>query len=115
MKRDGKGTMRRPRIYVDFNELLEEDLVLLSQTDVKPDSSGAPIQLQVGMRVHVYSDDVDEHGNPDNLVADGVVELNTAGGWASAAKWCCRIDRAGIRNESEDALAEASSERGPSS
>lgn len=48
----------RPRIYVDFNEMLDTDLVLLAQNDTKADSSGSDVQLSVGMPVHVYSDDV---------------------------------------------------------
>jgi len=49
--------MDRPRIYVDFNELLEPDLVLLSKTDVRADSSGAEVALVEGLRVYVYEDD----------------------------------------------------------
>ncbi len=94
--------MDRPRIYVDFNEMLEERLVLLSKVDVKPDSSGRDVVLVEGMEVHVYSDDKDATGAVDNLIADGVVERNVAGHWAAAAKWCCRIDAAGIRHESDD-------------
>lgn len=88
----------RPRIYVDFNEMVEPDLVLLSQTDIKTDSQGAPVQLAEGLPVHVYMDDPDEHGNPGALIADGVVESNPGQGWAAAAKWCCRIDKNGIRH-----------------
>jgi hypothetical protein len=54
------------------------------------------------MRVHVYSDDVDDDGRVDNLIADGVVERNIASGWTAAAKWCCRIDTNGIRHESDE-------------
>ena len=37
--------MKEPRIYVDFNELLEEDLVLLSKNDTELDSAGNLVQL----------------------------------------------------------------------
>lgn len=93
--------MDRPRLYVDFNEMLEPDLVLLSQTDTKVDSSGATIALSEGLRVHVYMDDVDDEGRPDNLVASGLVERHPGTGFGQAARWCCRIDAAGIRHESE--------------
>ncbi len=89
--------MDRPRLYVDFNEMLDEDLVLLSKGDVKADSSGADIDLHAGMRVHIYMDDVDENGVEDPLIADGVVEAAPRTGWSAAAKWCCRIDTKGIR------------------
>jgi hypothetical protein len=87
----------RPRIYVDFNEMLDKDLVLLSQKDIKPDSSGTEIRLSAGSPVHIYSDDV---GADDPiLIADGTVELNVDTGWSAHVKWCCRIDAAGIREE----------------
>jgi hypothetical protein len=93
--------MDRARIYADFNEMIERDLVLLSKTDDKQDSSGALVTLREGMRVYVYSDDMDENGRTDNLIAEGVVERNTRSDWSSAARWCCRIDGAGIHHESD--------------
>jgi len=84
-----------------FNEMIEEDLVLLSTTDIKEDSQGNPIVLKEGLKVKVYSDDLSGCDEVDNLIADGVVELNTHAGWASEAKWNCRINTAGIYNESQ--------------
>lgn len=89
--------MDRPRLYIDLNEALEPDLFLLSQGDTKPDSAGGSVHLEEGLRVYVYNDD----GEPDPFVAAGTVERNTAGGWSSAARWCCRIDEDGIRHLSE--------------
>ena len=43
--------MNTPRLYVDFNELLEADLVLLSQQDIKLDSDGNEIVLFDGRQV----------------------------------------------------------------
>lgn len=87
----------RPRIYVDFNEFLDKDLVLLSRGDTTLDSSATEVRLAERMPVHVYSDDV----APDDplLIADGIAERNTDTGWSAHVKWCCRIDAAGIREE----------------
>lgn len=94
--------MKQSRISVDFNEMLEPDLVLLSKTDVRTNSSGETVLLREGLVVHVYEADVGADDQPENLVADGVVERNRSdASWASAAKWCCRIDGSGIRHESE--------------
>jgi hypothetical protein len=93
--------MDRPRIDVDFNEMLEKDLVLLSQTDEKEDSSGQLINLQEGLRVFIYSEDPDENGKPDNILAEGTVERNLRTDWSANAKWCCRIDEKSIRHESD--------------
>ena len=40
--------MDRPRIYVDFNEMLEADLVLLSKEDTKRDSAWQIVILDEG-------------------------------------------------------------------
>ena len=67
----------KARLYVDFNEMIEENLVLLSKTDFKIDSNGETIELKEGMTVEIYMDDENERNEKDNLVATGIVELNT--------------------------------------
>jgi hypothetical protein len=92
----------RARVYVDFNEMPSPDEVLLSQSDTKLDSMGAEVRFVQGGSVAVYQDDPDEHGRPDQLVADGIAVLNTRNDWTSAAKWILRIDTRGIRRASEE-------------
>jgi len=83
----------RPRLYVDFNEILEPGLYLLSKDDVKTDSSGALVHLREGDHVWVYSDDGDKDGQPDALLAKGKIERNQAlDSWAAAVRWCVRLD-----------------------
>jgi len=91
----------KPIIYVDFNEMVEPDLVLLSQKDFKKDKDGNDIHLVEGMLISVYMDDEDINGKQDDLIANGVIELNTAKDWSSHIKWCCRIDERDICNESD--------------
>lgn len=86
------NALDRARLRVDFNELVEEDLVLLSVEDEKTDSDGNRVLLKNGMRVYLYMEDADEGGRPTNLLATGVVEENRAAGWAAHVEWCCRID-----------------------
>jgi hypothetical protein len=94
--------MSTSRILVDFNELVEPDLVLLSKTDEKFDSSGAVMSLFTGQQIRIYSDDIDNNGLSDNLIAEGIVELNISNlKWTKNAKWCCRINALGTRSESE--------------
>lgn len=95
-------TMDKARIRVDFNELVQSDLVLLSQGDLIVDSSGTEILLTEGLPVFVYEYNNYADGEQEYLLADGLVELNDTavnGLWSKAAKWCCRIDSLGIRNE----------------
>jgi hypothetical protein len=93
--------MTKPILNVDFNEMLNTDLVLVSQGDVKFDVTGNPIHLRVGMLVSLYSEDFDAEGKPDHLIAEGTIERNNTEGWAAHVRWCCRIDGNGIRNQSQ--------------
>lgn len=96
--------MKEPRIYVDFNEMIEDDLVLLSKTDLKEDSKGNFVEFKEGMKVKIYMDDTDDNNREDDIIADGIVEENTYAekfSWTSEAKWNCRIDKNGIYHESD--------------
>lgn len=87
--------MDKPRIRVDFNELIEEDLILLSKTDQREDSDGNVIDLSSGLEVSIYEYNHYDDGTKEYLLADGVVELNSSGK-SPIAKWCCRISGNGI-------------------
>jgi hypothetical protein len=93
--------MKRPQFCVDFNELIEKNLVALSAGDEKLSITGEKILLREGLAIDVYSDDLNDRGKPDNLIASGIVERHSSAGWAKEIKWCCRIDAQGIRHESE--------------
>ncbi|MEK8034985.1 hypothetical protein AACH06_29570 [Ideonella sp. DXS29W] len=87
------------RVYVDFNELLAPDVILLSQSDTRVDRDGHTVKLVEGMELGVYSDD----NEPDDIVADGVVWRNTDTGWSAHVKWVLKIDARGIRYEPKTA------------
>lgn len=94
--------MDKARIQVDFNELVQPDLVLLSKTDNAVDSEGNEILLFEGLKVFVYEFNHYDDGIKEYLLASGVAELNDPnvnGQWSNAAKWCCRIDDKGIEIE----------------
>ncbi len=93
--------MKEARLYVDFKEMMEEDLVLLSKTDFMTDSDGNNIELYEGLHVKIYDNDLSSCSKIDNLIAEGTVELNTNIAWTNEAKWNCRIDKLGIYNESQ--------------
>ncbi len=93
--------MSMPILYVDFNQMIKPDIVLLSKDDYKADINNELVLLKDGLKVAVTDKDLDENGNIDNLIAIGVVELNLTKGWGERVKWCCRIDENGIRHESE--------------
>lgn len=91
------------RIPVDFNEMLEPNLVLLSKEDIKLDTNGNSIYLTEGLDVFLCETTEDKNGLPDRLIADGKVEsIPNNLTWMCPAKWCCRIDDRGIGLESEE-------------
>lgn len=94
--------MDKARIQVDFNELVQSDVVLLSKTDLVFDSAGNEVLLTAGLPVSVYEYNKYADGTQEYLLADGFAELNDTavnGEWSKAAKWCCRINSLGIQNE----------------
>jgi hypothetical protein len=93
--------MSLPTFHVDFNELLQPDLVLLSKADEREDSDGNLVTLVEGMRVKVWEIDLSDDGQRDDLVATGAAVRNTAGGWSAYVKWCCLIDESGIQHQSD--------------
>jgi len=88
------------------------------------DAKGKRVTLHEGMQVTAFDEDLDNHGNRDNLIASGIVEPSPE--WLSCrgSRWVLRIDRHGVRHESEmrtqqgrplalDPLAESSSPNEP--
>ncbi|HSH98806.1 MAG: hypothetical protein ACAH07_02205 [Methylophilaceae bacterium] len=93
--------MNKSRIYVDFNEMISDSEVLLSQKDTKVDSNGNEVVFIDGLNVSVYMDDEDENGNRDNLIAEGIAIRNYTNLYP-IARWLLKIDTKGIRHESDE-------------
>ncbi len=91
-----RSKMDKPRIKVDFNELIEKDLVVLSKTDEVEDSAGQKINLQVGKPIAIYEYNHYESGEKEYLFAEGIAVLNEVQ-VNPVAKWCCRLDEHGIK------------------
>lgn len=88
--------MTEPRIYVDFMKTDDEGRLLLTCIGTQHDLETHGIQLRDGLVLHVYSDDLDEHGNRDDLVAEGTARFDAAN-----HRWVLEIDRHAIRNASD--------------
>lgn len=89
------------KFKIDFNELIETDLILLSRDDVRIDVHGHAVSLRDGMEITVFAEDLNGDGDRDDLVADGIVVRNPSDGWSSQVKWACRINKHGIRHASD--------------
>ena len=64
--------MDKARVYVDLNEMVADDIVLLSKDDTKTDSMGGKITFYEGLPVSLYSDDASNSGETDNLIFEGI-------------------------------------------
>jgi hypothetical protein len=92
--------MDKQRFKVDFCKMLADGrTVALSKDDTKKDSDGNIIKFYEGMSVSIYSsDNLDEHGNVDNLLAEGIVVKSDVN---ENIKWWCKINENGILYESD--------------
>jgi hypothetical protein len=88
------------RLRADFNGL-HDKLLCLSHSDTSQDETGAKVELHAGMIVTAFDDDVNEHGERDNILATGVVE--PAPDWlrCRGSRWVLRIDENGVHHESD--------------
>ena len=95
--------MDKARVYVDLNEMVTDDIALLSKDDTKADSMGSIITFYEGLPVSLYSDDASNSGETDNLIFEGTAikyDLKSYPGWQHV-KWCVRIDWNSLMHESD--------------
>lgn len=92
--------MKRLKVHGDFNGLFG-DLLCLSHEDTCKDEFGNEVILEEGMILTAFDEDADENGNPNYLVASGIVKPAT--GWLKdhGSKWVLRIDANGVYHETE--------------
>lgn len=95
--------MDKARVYVDLNEMVTDDIVLLSKDDTKADSMGNILTFYEGLPVSLYSDDASDSGETDYLIFEGTAikyDLKSYPGWRHV-KWCARIDWKSLMHESD--------------
>src|SRR5436309_5572846 len=100
--------MNARRVRADFNGLFGK-ILCLSHTDSCFDEEGAEVQLSPGMVLTAFDEDANDHGERDDLVATGTVERSPRWLRCNGSRWVLRIDRNGVRNESDIESAEQNS------
>ena len=90
----------KPILYVDYNEFIDVDLVMLSQHDSRQDFFGNTVPLREGLEIVGYSDDEDLDDNKDDLVAEGVCVRNDTGTFTHV-KWLFKMNSDGVRHISD--------------
>jgi hypothetical protein len=88
------------KLSADFNGIFG-DILCLSHGDTAKDEKENEIPLNEGMYVKAFDLDGDEAGNPDDLIAFGIVEHSPESLRCLGSKWVVRIDPRGILHESD--------------
>jgi len=84
------------RIYVDLLKTDGQGRILLATVGTREDLSRQGIELEEGMILPLYADDLNSEGQRDDLVMDGVARFD-----AKTGEWVAEIERDAIRHESE--------------
>jgi hypothetical protein len=89
--------MAIPRVYADFQNLDDENRLRLICAGTRRDLERQGIDLREGMTLTLYTDDANDKGQPDDLLAEGVVHYNEVENC-----WVAAIDWKALRHASEE-------------
>lgn len=84
--------MDKPRLVVDFNNQDVSRRLRLDCVGTLRDLERQQIKLSDGMELTLYADDANEYGQPQQTLADGIVEYSEAD-----ETWVAKIDWHAIR------------------
>jgi hypothetical protein len=88
-----------PRGYADFQNLDDENRVRLTCQGTRDDLVRQGIELREGMLLTQYTDDADDEGRPDELRAQGIVQVAQ-----DEQCWVAAVDWAALRHAPKDAI-----------
>jgi hypothetical protein len=89
--------MGTPKIYADFQNLDDYNRLRLTCAGTLQDLERHGIQLHEGLVLTFYTDDADDHDQPDELRVEGVVHYDEEG-----QRWVATVDWAAIRHASDE-------------
>lgn len=76
------------RVYADFQNLDDENRLRLTCAGTRRDLEQQGIELREGMALTLYTDDANDEGQPDDLLAEGIVQYNEVEKcWVAAIDW----------------------------
>lgn len=80
--------MVKPKVYADFQNADAKGRVRLNCTGTVEDLSKQQVELREGLVLALYSDDLDDKGQLDELQVDGVVSFSAEENcWVAAINW----------------------------
>lgn len=93
--------MSLPKVYADFQNLDDENRLRLTCAGTAEDLARQGINLKEGLVLTLYMDDADDRGQPDELLAEGVVHYN-----AEERSWVASVDWSALRHASDETRAD---------
>ena len=100
--------MVKPKVYADFHNADSTGRVRLNCIGTMEDLAQQQVELHEGLVLTLYSDDLDDKGDFDELLVDGVVSFSE-----EEHCWVAAIDWHAIRHASEGARANGNSRFSP--
>ncbi len=88
--------MGKPKIYADFHNADSQGRLRLNCIGTSEDLARQGVELRDGLVLKLYSDDLNERGEPDELLVDGVVSFSD-----QEHCWVAAIDWSAIRHASD--------------
>ena len=91
--------MTRPRVYADFQNIDDANRLRLTCAGTLQDLARHGLQWHEGLVLTFYSDDADDHGQPDALRVEGIVHYDPDGlglvPYAATHAWRYWLNRRG--------------------
>jgi hypothetical protein len=85
------------RIWIDFMKTDANRRIILAAQGTLADLERAGITLRNGQLLKAYSDDLDDKGQRDDLLVDGIVRFDE-----EHKRWVLQIDWDAIRHSSDE-------------
>jgi hypothetical protein len=92
--------MRKPKVYADFHNADSQGRLRMNCVGTTEDLARQHVQLHEGMLLTLYSDDLDDKGQPDELLVEGTASFSE-----DEHCWVAAIDWSAIRHASEGEIA----------
>jgi hypothetical protein len=89
--------MCKPLVYADFQNADALGRLRLNCSGSLDDLARQQVQLREGLQLALYSDDADEHGEPDELRVEGIAQYSQ-----DDRCWVAVIDRNSIHHASDE-------------
>jgi len=80
--------MVKPKIYADFHNADSQARLRLNCVGTTEDLARLQVELREGLLLTLYADDLDDNGDLDELLVDGVVSFSEEEHcWVAAIDW----------------------------